>query len=179
VTAYRGRKQPVGYRTQILPVFRPEGNASGLKATIAVTHDGRTENFENLFLAQIQVINRGNKDLSEIEFGITLDSEDKCIFIEVATPDRHHEVVQVKAVIPSKPECEMDFVLRPFNRRDQYSLKLYIVVPSTQTKPHEPRLGSPSPVTFVKMPTLGEVIVQAAEESFLLSFWPLKIGFRL
>src|SRR5947207_11519336 len=37
VSSYRARKQPVGQRIDILPIFRPSGDAVELEAAIAIT----------------------------------------------------------------------------------------------------------------------------------------------
>jgi len=38
--------------------------------------------FKNLFLVEIQVVNRGNQDLERFEFGATLSEGDRCIYVE-------------------------------------------------------------------------------------------------
>lgn len=94
VSAHRARRQPVGSRIEIVPVFRPSGSAAQLQAAIAVTHAGKTVTFQNLFLAEIQVVNKGNRDLDELNFGATLGDGDRCIYVDATPPDRHHQVTQ-------------------------------------------------------------------------------------
>ena len=79
VSAHRSRRQPVGRRVNLLPVFRQSGGPSALRAKIAIMHNGDTTTFENLFLAEVQVVNRGNRDIDEFEFGATLGNGDRCI----------------------------------------------------------------------------------------------------
>ena len=164
VSFYRARRQPVGRRIDVVPVFRPSGNAAQLEAAIAVTHMGKSVTFKNLFLAEVQVVNRGNRDLDELKFGATLGGGDRCIFVEATPPDRHHNVSLVSPVIPEAPQHEIDFVLKPFNRGDSYSFKLYLVIPEGRREPRDIVLGSTSPIRFVPMPTAGALLARAASE---------------
>ena len=59
VTTYRNRRQPVGRRIQVTPVFPPRRSPGELEAAIAVTHGGQRATFENLFLVEVQLINKG------------------------------------------------------------------------------------------------------------------------
>jgi hypothetical protein len=177
VSAYRSRLQPVGRRIELLPVFRHAGGTSSLSAEIAITHDGSTRTFKNLFLADVQVVNRGNKDLEQFESGATLGDGDRCIYVETSPPDRYHQALQISPVTPQVPLQELDFRLRPFNRGDSYSFKMYIVIPENQEEPQGIALGSPSPIRFVDMPTVGEILARAASEA-AVSVGPLRIVLR-
>ncbi|HUT72538.1 MAG TPA: hypothetical protein VMW89_17855 [Desulfatiglandales bacterium] len=147
-----------------------------MTAKIAITHGGNTVTFNNLYLAEVQVVNRGNKDMEEFKFGVTLGNTDKCIFVTSSSPDRHHEVLQDTEVTPQSPQGEIDFKLRPFNRRDSYSFKLYLVIPEEAKEPKKIELGSSSPVKFIEMPTVGEVLARVAEEAVKVG--PLRISVR-
>jgi hypothetical protein len=147
------------------------------RVTIAITHDGKTTTFKNLFIAEIQVVNKGNRDLDELMLGATLGEGDRCIYVESAVPDRYHKVDQSPRVCPDGPQQEVDFVLRPFNRGDSYSFKFYVVIPEERKEPSEIVLGSASPVRFVEMPTVGEIVARAASE-VAFNVGPIKIGLR-
>ena len=176
VSAYRARQQPVGRRIDVLPVFRPSRSAGQLEAAIAVSSGGKAVTFTNLFLAEVQVVNRGNRDLDEFAFGATLGDGDQCIYVEASVPDRHHHVAQDTALAPDAPRREIDFRVKPFNRGDVYSFKLYIVIPPGDQEPKEIALGSPRPVRFVPMPTAGTLARGASE--FLLEVAGIRIGPR-
>ncbi|MHA1861057.1 MAG: hypothetical protein ACTSVM_02005 [Candidatus Ranarchaeia archaeon] len=176
VSSYRGRRQPVGSRIDILPVFRQTPSDPRLQAKIVITHDNQTATFENLFLAEIQVVNRGNKDMDEFLLGTTLVDNDRCIYVEAVPPDRHHQVFQEITVSPQSPQKDIDIVLQPFNRGDSYLFKLYLVIPEGQNEPGEIKLGSSSPIKFVEMPTAGELIARVASEAIKIG--PFHIGWR-
>jgi hypothetical protein len=124
VSAYRARRQPVGRRIEVVPVFRPSGSASQLRAEIATTHQGSTETFQNLFLAEIQVANRGNRDLEEFGFGATLGEGDKCIFVEAEAAVEAEAVFEAEAVTEAvsettEPKKKGGFFGRMFKRKDK------------------------------------------------------------
>ncbi|MGB6067278.1 MAG: hypothetical protein WBG50_20930 [Desulfomonilaceae bacterium] len=172
VSAYRDRLQPIGLRIEILPVFKHSSSESPLTAKIAASFDGITSTFNNLFLVDVQVVNRGNRDIAEFKFGATLSEGDTCIFVEPFPPDRHHVLRQVMPPTPQVPRNEIDFELEPFNRRDIYSLKLYIVVPEAKVEPSKIELSSPSPIRFIDMPTAREVLLKATTASYpILRVW--------
>jgi hypothetical protein len=177
VTAYRMRQQPVGRRVDVLPVFRPSRGPGQLEAAIAISHGGKAVTFKNLFLAEVQVVNRGNRDLEEFSFGATLGNGDQCIYVEAAAPDRHHQVLQDTPVAPDAPRREIDFRVKPFNRGNVYSFKLYVVIPAGEREPKEVVLGSPNPIRFVAMPTAGEMLARAASE-FAIDIAGVRIGLR-
>ena len=175
VSAYRERLQPVGRRIEVLPVFKHSSDETSIAAHIAITHEGTTTTFNNLYIVDVQVINRGNKNIDEFEFGVTLASGDNCIFVELFPPDRHHAFQQATPITPQAPLSEIDFKLKPFNRRDSYSLKMYIVVPEGKTEPAKIELSSPSPIKFVDMPSVSEILGKAAGE-MLLQIGPLELS---
>lgn len=158
VSALRARVQPVGRRIEILPIFSASGGDTSLRAKVSITHEGSTRTFKNLFVAEVVVVNRGNRDLERFEFGATFADGDKCIHVEASPPDRHHRVTQDAHATPQAPSHELDFALQPFNRRDCYTFKMYIVVPEEKEKPGKITLGSPSPIRFIEMPTMSEVL---------------------
>ncbi len=177
ITTRRARIQPIGHRIEVIPVFRHTGSPLSLTAKIAISHDDNSITFDNLFLANIQIVNRGNRDIDEFPFGITLGHGDSCIHIETSSPDRHHVIIQKTAVNPQSPQSEIDFILKPFNRRDSYLLRLYLVVPKEEEKPKEIILGSSYPIRFTAMPTIAEVLIKATEE-VLLSLGPFRVILR-
>lgn len=178
--SYRARKQPVGVRKEILPVFRPVNSAAHIGAKIMVPMDAETNHyytFNNLFLAEITIVNNGNRDNDEFNFGATLGTTDRCIFVEATSENRHHEGMCITPVSPSKPTSELDFSLKPFNRKDQYSFKLYIVINDDQEGPKEISISSSSAVKFVEIPRIGEIIAGVAS-SAVLKFGPFSIGLQ-
>lgn len=176
VSVYRARVQPVGVRTDVVRVLHHAGGPTGIDAKIAVTHAGGTDTFDNLFLIGLQVVNKGNLDHDGFDFGATLDTGDVCIHVEAEGLDRHHQAQLMTPVTPQSPRNTIDVQLKPFNRGDPYSLKLYVVIGKGNDQPSID-LSSPKAVRFVEMPTIGEMVARAASEA-VIRVGPLSIGLR-
>jgi hypothetical protein len=97
-------------------------------------------------------MNRGNKDWVQFSFGLTLQRSHTAIFASVETPDRHHQLTLAVEVSPSSPSSELDYTCIPFNRGDEYVVKLYAV--AHQANPlaeGDIRLGSAEAVRFSRI----------------------------
>lgn len=162
-TARSNRIQPIGRRIEITPIFRQGDNSSGLRAKIAIADNGSIATFENLFFVDIQLVNKGNIDIESFPFGVTLSGGDECVHVEHTAPNRHHIISQSPVIKPQNPSNEIDFTLTPFNRKDSYLFKLYIVIPDDAKDPKNIILGSPNPIKFAEMPTVSETLSKAAE----------------
>lgn len=127
ITAYRGRIQPIGKRIDVTPLFSPGFTGSALSPSITVTSGATTYQFSNLHVAEVQVINRGNRDLANFSFGLTLSPGDEAVHVDPTEPGRHHMVSLTSPVSPATKTATPDFTLKPFNRGDAYTLKIFIV----------------------------------------------------
>lgn len=158
VTHFRNRVQPIGYRIQYLKVFQGTVGSSSLQAHLKISDGQRVCNFDNLFIAEIDLDNKGNKDFDSFTFGMTLSRSNRAFFVEAGSPDRHHIVQQNTPVQLQSQVSDLDFTLKPFNRGDRYSFKVFLTVASAQDTPKPPRLSSPHSVKFVETPTMREVL---------------------
>jgi hypothetical protein len=172
VTSYRNRVQPVGRRIEILPLLTSSSPGSTLKPEVTLS-DGSTDyKFKNLFVADVQIVNRGNKDFPSFAFGMTLAAGDTVVHLEPYGADRHHVACVATAVSPGKPAQEVDVTLKPFNRGDSYSLKVFVVAGSTE--PGAIVVGSSEAIRFTEMPTLSETVAKAAS-GITISFFGLEL----
>lgn len=162
VSAYRSRRQPVGYRIDIDPILRPKPEGTSLPARITIDHQGAQYVFNNLFIVRIDIANQGNKDYEEFSFGLTLAEKDMAVHVECVGGDRHHSVAPVAPITPASTTKELDFVCRPFNRGDTYTINVFLVT-SNEDGPSEPQISSKAPIKFVKIPKLGELVAGVAE----------------
>ena len=167
VTSYRNRVQPVGYRIDLRPVFKNSDAQFSLSSKITIYEDATPHHFDNLFVFDIQISNKGNQDINEFPLGLTLGNGDQAVYAEYASPDRHH-TASPTGVKPSNPLNELDSVLKPFNRGDVYSFYVYVVIPEGKEKPDMIELSSPSSIRFTRMPTMGEMIAEAASSTSLV-----------
>lgn len=151
VTNYRNRRQPVAYNLEIIEAFKEnpefpllEANLSsgpvdeiGIKHILPIRH---------LSVARLTLINRGNQDIEAFRFGVTLKDTNQAVDIKVITPDRHHVVEILTPVSPDNPLKELDFVLKPFNRRNKYRIDIYFIYDDV---PGAIKLSSPHSTIFV------------------------------
>ena len=161
VASYKARLLPIGRRLDISPLFESNFGGSSFKTSVTVT-DGATDyKFPNLHLAELQIVNRANKDLASFHFGVTLDAQDKVVYVEPRAQDRHHVAVLKGACNPAAPSSALDFELRPLNRGDTYTFRLYIV--ATSARPGPITVGSSEAIRFSDMPSIAEVVASAAK----------------
>jgi hypothetical protein len=162
VTAYRNRRQPVGFRVDTRPVFRESAVGEHFSVTVSVTSGESKLHYSNLFIVSVELVNRGSRDMPQFRAGFTLADNDDAILMEAFTPDRHHMSSVAVAPIPLAPLTEIDVTLAPFNRGDSYRHDIYIVN-HRGADPGLVKIGSAEPVVFKPMPTLGELAAAAAK----------------
>ena len=153
VSAVRAKKQPIRYRTDIVPIFQGGMlSDSDVRAKLNIYSEtgGYGEDVPNLFIAEVELINAGNKDLPSFQMGMTLSEGDVAAHCIVITSDRHHKATTDTRIGPAGPGTEIDFTLVPFNRKDVYKFRLYLINRS-QSTPGEIHLSSPAPVVFQKV----------------------------
>ena len=89
--------------------------------------------FENLSIARITMINKGNQDIEEFSFGVTLKGDNKAVDVKLETSDRHHTITLLTpSGLRNPPKQELDFTLKPFNRSESYSLNIYFTYTDIQ-----------------------------------------------
>lgn len=172
--ARSNRIQPIGRKIEILPILKPPTTDTGLDTRIVVTRGTSHHQFRNLFLFDIEVLNKGGQDNKEFVFGATLQDSNQAIYVEYETPDRHHTVTHTP-VAPDDPKTEIDFTLKPFNRKDPYRLKVYVVIPEGKTEPSELKLSSPHPVKFTDILSLAEIVAASATQIATVRVGPFGV----
>jgi hypothetical protein len=171
-TTFRGRKQPVGRRIDISPVFTTGFSGSTLSTNITINDGVNNYNFPNLYVADIQIVNRGNRDFATFTFGITLGQPDKAIHVEPYGIDRHHIVDLKTACTPAAPNVALDFELKPFHRGDSYTMKVFFTVGGQA--PEQITLSSAEAVRFADIQSLAETIAKTAQTT-AFKFGPFEI----
>ena len=64
VASFKGRLLPVGRRVEISPLFTSDFGGPTFSTSVTVS-DGRTDfKFPNLHVSEVQLVNRGNRDLT-------------------------------------------------------------------------------------------------------------------
>jgi hypothetical protein len=148
VTRFRARKQPVTYDLLMIPLFEHSVEDSALKATITVEQEGTRYDFQNMFVLEATFVNVGNQDIPEFPAGLTLHPNDHVIHVASRTTDRHHTVQVATEARPNNSVSELDFLFKPFNRKDKYTLTLYVV--TDDEAPGDAKPSSSHPIRFIE-----------------------------
>jgi hypothetical protein len=173
-TAFRNRVPLVGRRVEITSVFKQSIDGAEIVSTVTITEEGQDFKFDTLYLAEINLVNKGNKDFEEFTFGVTLAKNDLAILAVGKSSDRHHQVNATDSPSAAAPRNAIDFAVAPFNRADTYSISLYIVAPAG-TEPGDVLVSSREPVKFVDAPSMSELLGRVAAE---VAIGGLKLTFR-
>ncbi len=175
-TTVRARIQPVGQRVDVTPLFASGLSGDALQTTVSVSDGVKSYSFLNLHVAELSVVNRGNRDFPIFRFGFTLAGKDFCIHAESVTPDRHHTVILSQVISPASTANQADLDLKPFNRGDTYTIKLFIVAEAAALGAI--RISSPESVRFTDMPSLAETFAAVAS-SAAVNVGPFVIRFGM
>jgi hypothetical protein len=176
IAAYLNRKPVIAQRIDIIPKFEDLYGSSGLQSQITFSHGGKSYNYRHLHTVQVEITNQSKYDFAEFEFGITLASDMKIVYIEVQSSDRHRVVKPLTPFGFDQPQSQIDLSLQPFNREDTYTFRLLVTAPDNSS-PSSITLSSPEAVRFVDLPTTQEML-KAAAKSIAIPIGPFKISFR-
>jgi hypothetical protein len=152
----RERVQSIFSGVRVFSLFRRDDKDKEFHAVVSVVHDGRATEFGTIYVADVMLRNSSDRDYSVFDFGIAMGAGSKCVHVGWENPDQHHILSTLDAVSPSEPQSELKFQIQPFNRRDVYSLRLYLVPGSREEEPTVKALTSPHAVRFVDDPSFGE-----------------------
>ncbi|MGH9927659.1 MAG: hypothetical protein ACREA9_00375, partial [Pyrinomonadaceae bacterium] len=124
---YNNRKQPIGIRREIIPIMNQDIRGASLKTKIVLERKGKSSTYENLSLGRVTLVNTGNKDYEEFNFGLTLSGLNMAVALQPETQDRYHEMSSSPPIDLGVLDNEIDFTLKPFYRNDTYSVVIYIL----------------------------------------------------
>jgi len=160
VSAYRTRIQPIGFKQEIIDIVKKDANLPAVARLIVRESPftpGAERSVENLSLARITLVNKGNQDFEKFVFGITVDEGSRIIDFRVTSPDRYHVMKAItnrKSEDPiPEPLRELDFKMAPFNRQDTYIVDIYFSYGDTPTSV---KLSTAHPIRFVELGLAGE-----------------------
>lgn len=109
-------------------------------------------------MVNFEIVNKGNRDLQSFKFGLSYPNKDLVLHCDGQTADRHHIARVLTELGPGLPTTEVDFELAPFNRKDSYTLTLFVVAKGGQEVPGEFRISSSEPVVFRKAQETAETV---------------------
>lgn len=177
IAATTHKRTPVGCRVDVLPPFEDPLRATLSRSEMRITDGQKDWKYEDLQIVQIQVSNRGQEDLDELRFGLSWAPGHTAVFVEVRRPDRYHQIEQLTPLKFSDPKPQLDFVLRPLNRQDSYSMRFLVLKTEDSESPEKIEFSSPQAVRFVDLPTIVETVEQAAR-STSIGLGPFQVSFE-
>ena len=127
----KNRIQPIKKLVEISNLFTPEKILDDYLTKITLSGSTSVYNFDNLYIAKIEIFNIGNKDYEEFSFGITAPENVEIVNIETTTEDRHHTIESVQNVNFDNHSNIIDFVCKPFNRKNSYKIELLLTASET------------------------------------------------
>jgi hypothetical protein len=154
---HRNKRQPVGYRKEVIEVFKKNPEFPSLQAVLMVgdpSDSGGGFVVHNLSVVRYALVNKGNHDLQEFKFGLTLGGTNSAVDVKTETPDRHHTMDVLTPVSISNRKTELDFSLNPFNRAEEYRLNVYFTYAD---EPGSIELSSPHSTEFSEINTLTTI----------------------
>lgn len=127
-TVRRNRKQPVLAQKDVTSLFQSKAIDSKHSAYIIFpsTAEKVELNSKHVYLTTIRLKNTGNKDYQEFEFGVTTTDNTEIILADAVTKGNRHKVEYSKQVSPQDGTDDLGITLRPFNRKEEYEIKLHI-----------------------------------------------------
>lgn len=152
---YKERIPPIGIRIKTNEIFKKV--VGEYEAKIVFTDKIETQ-FNNLFISNIDLINKSNKTIPEFIFGLNLKNEDKAVYCEIKSKyNNFREVVILNDISPINPSNNIKFKIKPFNRKDEYNFKIYIVVDKN---------NKPSEITPLTAEDIKWVDLESSEKKF-------------
>jgi hypothetical protein len=174
-TRFRNRRQPVVYKTEVIDIFKKISETQSFRAFLSRDNDelgvGDAIGVDNYSVARITLINKGNQDLAEFKFGITLKGTGEAIDVKTESPDRHHILTLLTPVDLLEPLKELDFIAQPFNRGEPYIVNVYFTYAETA---NEVQLSSPHSTRFIEAGSVDEISIKTILDSSTmrqLFFW--------
>jgi hypothetical protein len=172
----RDRIQSISRGVRIFSLFRHDRQYEDFGATLSVSHNGSVTEFRTLYVADVVINNRSTHDYAQFDFGLSLAADAKCVHVGWENPDQHHVLELIDIVSPSEPQAALRFRLAPFNRRDVYSLRLYLVPGENEDQPAIARFTSSHPVKFVDDSSLRGEATSMQDWSVLASIVTLLLA---
>jgi hypothetical protein len=163
VTTRRNRIQPIGASVNLSESILPDNLVKDHVTKITISGATESYHYDNLYLASIEVLNKGNKDYESFDFGITLPDGMSIINVAVKSADRHHSIQYCPQVSFNSKLNYIDLTLSPFNRKDKYTISLTLTGTFTNV-PNPILFSSKLPVKFVSV-DFSELILPAIFKS--------------
>ncbi len=113
----------IGVSQSITCVF---ATAPVVEAKITFTSEGKEFHFDNLYIAEIKILNEANTDYSVFDLKITLPPFAEIVKIDCAGQDASHEIALKTKVAFDAHLSSVDLTLNPLNKKNIYHITAYV-----------------------------------------------------
>lgn len=142
------KKEPIALNVEIKTIF---DNLSFIddKTNIIIRRNENDITLNNLFLASVNIFNKGIVDFEKFPVKITIKNNGNIVhFIEQKTEDPSHIIKYTENPSFENPVNQLEIKLTPFNKNDLYSFDIYYTFNS---KPDEKgvSISTTKPVKFI------------------------------
>ena len=155
-TSRRNRVQSVLYHKETIPFVNRDIGGSAAQAEILIKLKGEESSFTNLTLGRVTIENTTNTDYEEFQFGITLSDLSMAVYLQTRSQDRYHEIHSNPEIDLRHLDNKIDFRVKPFNRKDIYSVTLFIS-PMSDDKFVDIELNTKHPIKFTNADEVRDV----------------------
>lgn len=165
----RHRRPPIGLRIDTIPVFRNKHGTIALKTHMTISDGRDSRELDNLYFVKLTFRNKSNKDMELFPVGINLPTGSKAIYVEPISDQILHEVIVDPGLRINDEQDEVFLTLKPFNRKDLYVIRLYVICDDTYWHYLDkivPIVDSSAPKKFVKIRTVGETLREVMSTYF-------------
>ncbi|MEI9943614.1 MAG: hypothetical protein WDN26_05280 [Chitinophagaceae bacterium] len=121
-TNRRNRIPTIEIQQSISCVFAP---VISVKPKITFSRGGVESHFENLYIIETQIHNKGNNDYPDFDLKLTLSPFAKIVYLECKGQDTSHEVILKEKIEFASPSMIADLSLTPFNRKNIFHITAY------------------------------------------------------
>lgn len=159
------RIQRISKNVKISNIFYP--NELLYPHITRITISGTTEDyhFENLYLCQIAVENKGNKDFNQFNFGISMPEASEMVNIQYKSSDRHHIATFDPAISFNHSSNVIDATLTPFNRKNIYHIDI-LFTSNRQLLETQIQFSTAMPVVFMDFELFRKTFSEIFKEMF-------------
>jgi hypothetical protein len=148
----KNKIQQIEYFIHLYPVHF-DVQSDSIKSKLILNNGLAEFEFSNISAGTFEIINKGNQDYSEFNFGLTLDKGNELISFTHSPVDRHHIAEHKKEPSLTQNLNKVDLILKPFNRNDSYSFDVLITSKSNHpVSSRNMKVSSALPIKLFRPP---------------------------
>lgn len=162
----KSKIQAIGFSIEIKPFYN-SGDNHLLNSQVIFKDDSDVYAFNNLFTGTINLINTGQNDYSQFNFGLTTSKKIKFLHVKPITLDRHHMAEFINEPSLKNQINSFDVSLKPFNRKDNYIIDILLATEQVGMSESDIKISSSMPIKWSKINSFNEIGFEMVNNSLL------------